>query len=72
MRVVVKYKDNIIATAFNGQVIELECAGHKFTDNLYVESHGKAQIVEPISMTTEEDMAQLLANTTPYDSGKIF
>lgn len=72
MSVVVKYKDNIIATAFNGQVIELECAGHKFSENLYVESHGKAQVVEPVSMSTEAEMSELLNNATIYDSGKVF
>lgn len=40
MAVKVTYKDEVIATAQNGQTVEIDCEGHKFTENIFVESYG--------------------------------
>jgi hypothetical protein len=40
MSVSIKYKGKTIATARNGQTVELDTKDHKFTDSLFVKSYG--------------------------------
>lgn len=43
MAVSVKYKGETIATAKNGQTVEIDVKGHSFSDNLFVRCYGAGE-----------------------------
>lgn len=43
MAVSVKYKGETIATAKNGQTVEIDVKGHSFNDNIFVRCYGAGE-----------------------------
>jgi hypothetical protein len=40
----VKYKGETIATAKNGQTVEIDVKGHSFSDNIFVRCYGAGEV----------------------------
>ena len=77
MAVKVTYKDDVIATAQNGQTVEIDCEGHKFTENLFVESYGSGGGVAPevtaeeVTITPTKERQEIMPTTSDYISKAI-
>lgn len=83
MAVSIKYKGKTIATAKNGQTVELDTKDHKFTESLFVKSYGGGSPLPP-EISTEEEMTALLktaevgsvykytGTTGTYENGALY
>ena len=79
----IKYKGKTIATAQNGQTVEVDSKGHKFTENMFVESYGGGGAL-PIEISAEAEMTALLSTaevgsvykyvgeTGTYENGALY
>ena len=87
MAIKIKYKGNVIGTALNGQTIEIECAGHKFSENLFIESsgqgggsistyqlHGKWKFKDELTSPTADIVQEVrfTSNTYSYTKMEIY
>lgn len=72
----IKYKGKTIATAQNGQTVEVDSKGHKFTENMFVESYGgggagSAEFNIAYGDTEPADTSKLWVKTSEPNSVKI-